>query len=933
MKIDARLHDAMHEYADTIEPEPGSWSRISARFDEPPSAPVPKRGAFALAGVALTLVIALIAVLVVRDNDDSARISTGPGGIAPMPSTILGITRSGDAVVLDPTTGEEQRRWDRLDLTAGSQIAVTPDGSRAFVVQGGKPGGLPRLRALGCGESNLLEISLADPARAIATVSDFAGAPTVSPDGRYLAYLRCAPSAPEPVAIVLRDLTTGGETETAAGDSVLEGSLGFTPDSRHVAFDVWEGDLTAVRRFDIVGGEPLPVVDPSFRDTSTVFRGPTDDSLLVNGDGYAWATRDGRATDLKRKLFRVPVLPSVLVSDRSGDHILSVSDDAVYRWSVGEQEPTKIADGVVGAAWIPDPPAPIPTQSSVAVLDRNRVVLIDGKTGSVARELFSHSGIDSVTPAVDGKSVYVITNDPGPCRGGPETFRVPLDGGEPLNLNLTGISSLVEIATTAGPQIAYTGAINCSDAGRLIGFTGQVAGGPNEVRLWGDATEVSILDASPDGRALLVRVVRPAGAALSIVDVTSGALTSVPGTDSVTVAAFSGDEGNQFIRTVREQQPSGRPAGEYAQLLDREGHVLDSQLVSGGSVLAIHDGLDALELLGVTETGRPFQWRSQGERVAYLDVPGRVTAAAWIPDSSSSVPSERPAVLIGAIDGNRLAMLTTNNGSEQTSYGSFPGISSVSGTRDGRALLFSYVGQSGACGDQPTPEVDRLNTDTLAATRIVGGAVTPMVSPDGKFVAYGITCDGPALGLTNLATGLHYRTDPLGGMERETSANYESVEVLGWSPNSKRLLYRLALSGSSYQHYYVGQLWPAVRQAKTEVVELPSGSNVSSAALIDDSTVALAVTAAGNRTVVHEMPIQQTKAPEEGIQWDNQAILVTGSGMFEAPGRITSLVADRSGRHFLVITDARVLYRWSVGEAAPTKIADNVTAASWAPWG
>ena len=25
-------------------------------------------------------------------------------------------------------------------------------------------------------------------------------------------------------------------------------------------------------------------------------------------------------------------------------------------------------------------------------------------------------------------------------------------------------------------------------------------------------------------------------------------------------------------------------------------------------------------------------------------------------------------------------------------------------------------------------------------------------------------------------------------------------------------------------------------------------------------------------------------------------------------------------------------YRWSVGDGAPTKIADNVTAASWAPW-
>lgn len=322
----------------------------------------------------------------------------------------------------------------------------------------------------------------------------------------------------------------------------------------------------------------------------------------------------------------------------------------------------------------------------------------------------------------------------------------------------------------------------------------------------------------------------------------------------------------------------------------------------------------------------------------------RVSTGPAPPPVSAS--TAMPGSLVAAVDGNRLAFLASQNGSEQTSYGSFPQVSSVSVTPSGKEILFSYLGQSGACGSKPEVEVDRLNTATLAATRIVGGAVTPVVSPDGKFVAYGITCDGPALGLTNLATGENYRTDPLGGTKRETSANIESVEVLGWSPDSTRMLYRLTLKGDSSAHYYVGRLWPAVRQSETKVVELPSGSNVSAAAFIDDKTVAMAmaVAATGNRTVVQEMPIEQTKAPRDGIKWDNQALLVTGDGIFEVPGPITSLVADPSGRHLLVLVEyprrppvpgsplGSALYRWSVGDGAPTKIADSVTAASWAPW-
>lgn len=671
MKIEERLHDAMHEYADTIEPEPGSWSKIAARFDDLPEPHAPRRGSFVFAGVALALVVALISVLVVRDDSGGGtRVSTGPA--AGMPSRILAVKEDGHARILDSATGDQEGGIYEVPIVAeGSPIAVTPDGKDAYVVQGNGNEG--------CIGHSILRLPVGAGARGGDQVATGATDPTVSPDGRYLAYLHCLPGEVRAHEIVLRDLTTGEQRVTgAAVNAAFVHHLEFAADSRHVFVSTYVDKIASPRLYeiDVVAGEPVPGRDlgvVSDVQGWVAVRGMTGEYLGVKGTPPSvLAMRLPPWT--ARPIFTVPNTPTLVVSDRSGRHILAVVGHSLFRWSEGETEATKIADGVIGAAWIPEgSPAPPPAPTTTAM----------------------------------------------------------------------------------------------------------------------------------------------------------------------------------------------------------------------------------------------------------------------------------PGSLVAAVDGNRLALLAPSNGSEQTSYGSFLGISSASVTPSGKEMLFSHLGQSGACGSEPEVEVDRLNTETLAATRIVGGAVTPVVSPDGTFVAYGITCDGPALGLTDLATGQNFRTDPLGGSKRETSANLTSVEVLGWSPNSRSMLYRLFLRGETFPHYYVGTLWPAVRQSETKVVELPSGTNVSTMAFIDRDTVAVAVAKTESRTVVYEMPIGQgVKAGTGGMKWDNQTLLVTGDGMFEAPGPITSLVVDPTGRHFLALvavapvppergnplgSSARALYRWSVGDPAPTRIAGSVTAASWAP--
>ncbi len=54
--------------------------------------------------------------------------------------------------------------------------------------------------------------------------------------------------------------------------------------------------------------------------------------------------------------------------------------------------------------------------------------------------------------------------------------------------------------------------------------------------------------------------------------------------------------------------------------------------------------------------------------------------------------------------------------------------------------------------------------------------------------------------------------------------------------------------------------------------------------------------------------------------------------LFEVPGRVTSLVSDGSGQHFLALNQAGDLYRWSRGDDQPTKVASDVAAATWLPW-
>jgi hypothetical protein len=296
-----------------------------------------------------------------------------------------------------------------------------------------------------------------------------------------------------------------------------------------------------------------------------------------------------------------------------------------------------------------------------------------------------------------------------------------------------------------------------------------------------------------------------------------------------------------------------------------------------------------------------------------------VTEPGGTPSTEPTVPVVPPVGVLVAKSNGEMVVLGTQDGQQHSSLGTFPDVSSVSTTADGRQVFFTSREAAAACGNNPGPVVNRLDPATGRTTDLVGGALSGQVSPDGKFIVYGIWCDGRGPGFTNLLTGENSRSDALGSKAHESSDRIETTEPLAWSPDSKLVLFRLGLKGDPKPHYYVDRLWPAVPQSETKVVALPYGSGISAAAFVDDDTVALA---------------EPTDAKTEVRRWT----VSTGPAelpspvLFEVPGRVISLVSDRSGRHFLALNQAGDLYRWSRGEDQPTKVGSGVAAATWLPW-
>jgi hypothetical protein len=550
--------------------------------------------------------------------------------------------------------------------------------------------------------------------------------------------------------------------------------------------------------------------------------------------------------------------------------------------------------------------APMPSRI-LAVTTSGQPVILDAATGSLLRELPTGRVLPerqiAVTP--DGRDAYFVAGSGDGCAN-TSIQGLRLSGGFGLSIPRATAPAI----SPDGRHLAY---LQCPLDGRL-----------------------------PD--AILLRDLRtgeerdfrsPAGTVFSDTLVFADSRLLLFETDNATARQTAAMQLDVENGAMSARQADFERSLGWVRITDDH----DYYLMEGPAVLSerpIHADTPAPELelpaipdvLSGDTSGRHFvlvvggalyRW-SEGDD-APTKVADGIVAASWIPDAARVVePTAALPLGIVAASNGRLVVLGSTDGAQHSSLGTVAPDSVVSATAEGRTWVVGPARSPAGCDlDSPDPPgVDVVETTSERWRRLVGNAYAPVVSSQG-LVAYGYACDGNGLGFTRLATGENYRSDALGGRASESDERIRSVLPLAWSPDGTRLLYWVGVEGAARRRLYVGRLWPAVRASETEVLDVEPGSSVSAATFVDADVLAVGTTDGA----VEQLP-DRDDSPEGG--------LLVSTPLFEVPGGVALLTADPSGEHFLAVTEAGDLYRWSRGDAEPTLLATAVTSAAWLPW-
>jgi dipeptidyl aminopeptidase/acylaminoacyl peptidase len=255
--------------------------------------------------------------------------------------------------------------------------------------------------------------------------------------------------------------------------------------------------------------------------------------------------------------------------------------------------------------------------------------------------------------------------------------------------------------------------------------------------------------------------------------------------------------------------------------------------------------------------------------------------------------------VLSASDGRVLRTLV--EGSEAA------GASTVTPTPDG---VWVYFGRgTPTCGDQ-TPTIWRVPTGGGPVERVAAGWA-PRVSPDGRFLAYASL--RPASRGCDQANVLVV-DDLTGGTEQQLDygPDIQGVTPLAWSPDSTRLV--TVTPPTTYGQVDVTP--SGLRQL--DPPHLPPGNGALF--LSDGELVTSLPTQSSTRIVSVDATTGNT----------TRTLAEIGTPLF-------LIAADSSDGRFLLTgpladrPDGHDLYRGSIGQPAPTKLASNVRDATWLP--
>ncbi len=564
----------------------------------------------------------------------------------------------------------------------------------------------------------------------------------------------------------------------------------------------------------------------------------------------------------------------------------------------------------------------------VAVTDRSRLVVLDSRSGGVIRTLSLKVATFRFAPELgvspDGVQIYFTSVDAPPeacaTSGIESIFRVPRLGGRPV---VVGRGRTVAVNPRDGRLAFSRDYERCAEGPGVLEIAGR-----------GDLNLVpSASNGSKDLESSLYNLSWSSDGGLLSFDWANASTRRPYELDPST--ATSMDAATCLCSSPRNLATFGFLGGSHVLLgtvppgpglRDRSrvvavgsGGAIDRTLFRWpfpvSSLESDSSGAHILMTSPAKRRGRSYydalyRW-SRGDKRP-TKIRDGIVAAAWIPDAPSRPPPEVAVVGGTGVPRNAVRILDTQDGHEvrRVETGSDP-VVGLAATPDGsRVVVATTPAGAPACAGDMTA----VDVATGARQRILGEAATPVVNRNG-LAAYPISCDGITLGFTDLRSGENSRTNPLADVASEASPRVTMVEPLGWSPDGTRLLYRLRLRGDPTMHYYVGSLWPAVPSRRTKVREIPHARHVVAAAFLDDHRVLLAG-AGSRRTDLRTWRIGDRNTP-------------AAAGVSRLGEGVTSLVADRSGRHLLALAGDR-LYRFDRdGTGGVRFLAAHVAAAAW----
>jgi hypothetical protein len=345
-------------------------------------------GVIAVAALVISLIVALVGA-----SSSSPRVmpTASTGGPSPkltgggMPSEIVAWSNAGTIEVMSAHNGHVIRTLAPYNGEGRgiSSLAVSISGILYFDETTRGKHGLP------VAVINRVPVS-GGAVRQFAQGCD----PAVSPDGRFLAYVSglaaCTPGYAAPEAITVTNLVTGQRRSWRSSPWATLDSLSWSSDSRYLSLHrltghppeyvnsylildrtARPGSLRVARLIPLpnsVGPDPLP------GDVAWVgFLGSSKDGLegvgeVTSGSGVPvkLVAVDGSSGRVLGNLASLPngtfngggggPIDGTVSTDPTGKFMLLVGsgDGPLYRWTVGGDQPTLIADGVFGGVWVPN---------------------------------------------------------------------------------------------------------------------------------------------------------------------------------------------------------------------------------------------------------------------------------------------------------------------------------------------------------------------------------------------------------------------------------------------------------------------------------------------------------------------------------------------------------------------------------------------------